>query len=75
MALGGGERVRFDLDPAPGGPERVPLPHPEVFAALAPGVQLLLDDGKIRLEVESGRRGPGDGPGAGRRARCPTARA
>src|SRR3712207_2959753 len=29
-----------------------PMPHPEIFAALAPGVQLLLDDGKIRLEVE-----------------------
>ena len=44
--------MRFDLDPAPGGPDRVPLPHPEIFAALAPGVQLLVDDGKIRLEVE-----------------------
>ena len=31
----------------------MPLPHPEVFAALAPGVQLLIDDGKIRLEVEA----------------------
>jgi pyruvate kinase len=48
-----GARLRFDLDPAPGTAERVPLPHPEVFAALAPGVQLLLDDGKIRLEVET----------------------
>jgi pyruvate kinase len=47
-----GERLRFDMDDAPGTPERVPLPHPEVFAALSPGVQLLIDDGKIRLEVE-----------------------
>ena len=45
-------RVRFDLDPAPGTVDRVPLPHPEVLSALAPGVQLLLDDGKLRLEVE-----------------------
>ena len=45
-------RVRFDLDPAPGTIDRVPLPHPEVLSALAPGVQLLLDDGKLRLEVE-----------------------
>jgi pyruvate kinase len=52
LDLGEGERVRFDLDEAPGTRERVPLPHPEVFAALSPGVQLLLDDGKIRLEVE-----------------------
>jgi pyruvate kinase len=53
MTLIVGDEVRFDLDPAPGGPDRVPLPHPEVFAALAPGVQLLIDDGKIRLEVEA----------------------
>jgi pyruvate kinase len=58
LPLEAGERVRFDLDPTPGGRERVPLPHPEVFAALKPGVQLLVDDGKIRLEVEeaSGER-------------------
>ena len=53
MKLAVGDRVRFDLDATPGGPDRVPLPHPEVFAALAPGVQLLIDDGKVRLEVES----------------------
>ncbi len=52
VTLDEGERVRFDLDPAPGTRDRVPLPHPEVFAALAPGVHLLIDDGKIRLEVE-----------------------
>jgi pyruvate kinase len=52
ITLGEGERVRFDLDPSPGDRERVPLPHPEVFAALERGVQLVLDDGKIRLEVE-----------------------
>src|SRR3954454_10659336 len=52
LTLDEGERVRFDLDPAPGTRDRVPLPHPEVFAALAPGVQLLIDDGKMRLEVE-----------------------
>ena len=47
-----GDRLRFDLDPTPGGGGRIPLPHPEVLSALAPGVQLLLDDGKLRLEVE-----------------------
>ena len=50
-------RVRFDLDPAPGTIDRVPLPHPEVLSALAPGVQLLLDDGKLRLEVETAESG------------------
>jgi pyruvate kinase len=52
LELAVGQRLRFDLDHAPGGVERVPLPHPEVMAALAPGVQLLVDDGKLRLEVE-----------------------
>jgi pyruvate kinase len=42
---------RLDLDPAPGDATRVTLPHPEIFAALKPGADLLLDDGKIRLEV------------------------
>ena len=53
VSLEEGERIRFDLDP-PGHARRVPLPHPEVFAALAPGVHLLIDDGKMRLEVEGG---------------------
>ena len=57
MPLAVGDRVHFDLNPTPGGPDRVPLPHPEVFAALAPGVQLLIDDGKVRLEVESAGEG------------------
>src|SRR3954463_7522274 len=44
IPLGEGERVRFDLDPTPGTRDRIPLPHPEVFAALKPGVHLLVDD-------------------------------
>ena len=48
-----GGAFALDLDPAPGGPERVALPHPEVFAGLKPGTVLLVDDGKIRLEVET----------------------
>ena len=52
LMLAEGDRVRFDLDDAPGTAMRIPLPHPEVLAALRPGVQLLLDDGKLRLEVE-----------------------
>lgn len=49
-----GAPFRLDLDAgAPGDERRVGLPHPEVFAALAPGVELLLDDGKVRLAVES----------------------
>ena len=71
---GRGERVRFDLDPAPGGSDRVPLPHPEVFAALAPGVQLLIDDGKVRLEVETAGAGARRPPRCWSAGRCRTAR-
>src|SRR5689334_12740575 len=41
IELAPGDTLRLDLDPAPGTRERVPLPHPEIFAALRPGVQLL----------------------------------
>lgn len=46
-----GARFRLDLDTAEGTAERAPLPHPEIFKALVPGADLLLDDGKIRLKV------------------------
>ena len=47
-----GAAFRLDLDTTPGTVERVGLPHPEIFAALVPGADLLLDDGKLRLVVE-----------------------
>src|SRR3546814_8947555 len=43
---------RLDLDETPGDNQRAPLPHPEIFAALSPGTSLLIDDGKLRLEVQ-----------------------
>ncbi len=46
-----GARFRLDLAPAPGDETRAPLPHPEIFAAIGPGAELLLDDGRIRLRV------------------------
>lgn len=46
-----GQSFRFDLDPAQGDANRVQLPHPEIFAALEPGAELLVNDGKIRLQV------------------------
>src|SRR6185436_2929999 len=43
----------LDLDrDRPGDVARAPLPHPEIFAALQPGAELLLDDGRLRLKVE-----------------------
>lgn len=48
-----GQRFRLDLDvDKPGDVNRAPLPHPEIFAALVIGTDLLLDDGRIRLRVE-----------------------
>src|SRR5947209_3200808 len=48
-----GAHFRLDLDNQPGDQNRAPLPHPEVFEALHPGTDLLLDDGKVRLRVVS----------------------
>ena len=53
VTVGAGDRFRFDLDPAPGSRDRVQLPHPEIFAALTPGALLLLDDGRLRMQVLS----------------------
>jgi pyruvate kinase len=47
-----GGQFRLDLSSEPGSTTRAPLPHPEVLAALRPGAELLLDDGRIRLRVD-----------------------
>nr|WP_111301720.1 pyruvate kinase [Paracoccus saliphilus] len=47
-----GDAFRFDLSPEPGDSHRVQLPHPEIFAALIEGSDLLVNDGKIRLQVQ-----------------------
>jgi pyruvate kinase len=46
-----GELFRFDLQDRPGDATRAPLPHPEIFAALRPETELLIDDGKVRFRV------------------------
>lgn len=51
ILLKAGDIIRFDLDSTPGNSERVNLPHPEILEALNPGACLLLDDGKLRVEV------------------------
>ena len=48
-----GHTFRLDLDPTLGNNKRVCLPHREIFAALTPGVDLLIDDGRARLKVIS----------------------
>ena len=46
-----GQLIRLDLDPTPGDTTRVNLPHPEVIAAMHPGSIILLDDGKVKMEI------------------------
>ena len=48
-----GAAFRLDLDTALGDETRVGMPHPEIIAALKPGAQVLIDDGKVRLRVVS----------------------
>ena len=51
VTLVAGASFRLDLTNKPGDAKRAHLPHPEIFAALRPGSNLLLDDGKLRLRV------------------------
>ena len=51
VVLQWGRTLRLDLKATPGDGQRVQLPHPEIMAAAGPGSVLLLDDGRIRLEV------------------------
>ena len=53
VVLEAGAAFRLDLDKTPGDVTRAPLPHPEIFAALEAGTDLLVDDGKIRLRVQA----------------------
>jgi pyruvate kinase len=54
--LEAGQTFRLDLDETLGDAKRAELPHPEIFAALEPGMNLLVNDGRIRLQVtECGR--------------------
>src|SRR3546814_1148800 len=38
-----GAAFRLELKPGPGNAQRATLPHPEIFAAIGPGTDLLLD--------------------------------
>lgn len=52
VTLAKGEVFRLDRRAEPGDASRVGLPHPEIFAAVRPGLDLLLDDGRVRLRIE-----------------------
>ena len=51
IALKAGQAFRLDTSPAAGDGRRVQLPHPELIQALTKGSDILLDDGRVRLEV------------------------
>ncbi len=51
ITLKAGQALRLDLNAAPGDETRVCLPHPEIFAAIHPDSELLLDDGKVKLRI------------------------
>src|SRR6185436_15210910 len=51
LELKKGQKLRFDMDEAPGTDKRVPLPHAEIFKAARPDGILLIDDGKVRLRI------------------------
>jgi pyruvate kinase len=48
-----GARVGLVLDNSSTDGEVIPVPHPEVFAALRQGDGLLIDDGRVRLKIEN----------------------
>ena len=51
IAVAADETIRFVLSGADGDKSSIPLPHPEIFASIAPGQDLLIDDGRIRARV------------------------
>jgi pyruvate kinase len=51
VLLRAGDTFIFDTDQAPGSASRVYLPHPEIFAAAKVGDNLLLNDGRMRVEI------------------------
>jgi pyruvate kinase len=52
VTLKAGDKFRLDMSKTAGDGRRVCLPHKEVFAALKPKHDILLDDGQVRLRVE-----------------------
>src|SRR3569623_1476708 len=51
IAVKPGEAIRFVVSGTEGDASAIPLPHPEIFAAVAPGNDLLIDDGRVRVRV------------------------
>ena len=52
VELHAGNTFRLDMSAEAGNEKRVCLPHPEIFQAMSEGMELLLNDGLVRLRVE-----------------------
>ncbi|MCW2319263.1 pyruvate kinase [Rhodoblastus acidophilus] len=51
ISVSAGESIRFVPEGADGDAQSIPLRHPEIFAAVLPGHDLLIDDGRVRVRV------------------------
>jgi pyruvate kinase len=51
VRISAGDTFVFDTDKTPGDAKRVYLPHPEIFASAKAGDNLLLNDGRLRVEI------------------------
>lgn len=47
-----GDTVHLVRKPGIDSGDDIPVPHPEIFAAIQPGEAILIDDGKVRLKIE-----------------------
>ena len=54
-----GKQFIFDREDKAGDSNRVQLPHAELFESVRPGTNILIDDGKVRLNVLEARDGFG----------------
>ena len=51
VTLANNQKFELDLDPEPGNEKRVFLPHPEIFKSVKKNTKVLIDDGKILLNI------------------------
>jgi len=49
--LAPGRKLRLDLVDEPGDSRRVSFPHGDIYEVLAPGLEILLADGRVKLKV------------------------
>ena len=51
ITLVNNQKFELDLNPEPGNEKRVFLPHPEIFKSVKKNTRVLIDDGKILLNI------------------------